>query len=484
MRDFPYDILDSTINNIKYRNNVVTGVVAVDNGNKTYDCYISGADVAYPNIPTTLPEPDFAVDDPVEILIEYGNKEMPIIIGHAQKIVQEFVEDKINMLVTTLDAYTITANSGYLEGRIEDIEGYENVVRRGFYYGTSTGYGLDVYSTGSFEAGSFNEQATGLSAVTTYHYQAYVHDAYNDVHTGEDMTFVTLDYDYLELKSAGDWFRCSLNGAYIIIGEDGGRLYTSSDYGVNWTERQPAGNDNFRWLSCSVSGAYMIAGAKGGRLWTSSNYGVDWTERRPAEENDDKDWYCCFVNGAYMIAGISSGRLYTSANYGVDWTERIPAVDDDYSWTSCSINGAYMIAGQSGGRLYTSPDYGVNWTERQPAGSNNRNWLGCSVSGAHMIVCSHGFRLWTSSNYGVDWTERRPAGADAGKNWRDCCVDGANMVTHYSSGRLYTSTNYGVTWIEQQPEGDVNKSWLCSYVNGDYIIAGIANGKFWRLNSN
>ena len=185
------NILDSTIGNIKYRNNIVTGVVAVDNGNNTYDCYISGADVAYPNIPTTLPDPDFKVDDPVEIAIEYGNNQMFIIIGYAQKIVQEFVEDEINVLVSTLDAYSIISTTAYFEGRIEDIEGYENVARRGFYYGISTGYGSDVYSTGSFVAGSYNKQATGLSANTTYHYQAYVHDAYNDIHTGDDMTMTT-----------------------------------------------------------------------------------------------------------------------------------------------------------------------------------------------------------------------------------------------------------------------------------------------------
>jgi len=185
-------IFDKRIGHIKYRNNVVTGEIATVNGNNTYDVYISGSDVAYPNIPTTVKEPDFEVGEAVEILIEYGNKEMPIIIGHAKKVAQEFVEDEINVLVTTLDAYSITETSAYLEGRIEEIEGYENVTRRGFYYGTSTGYGSDVYSTGSFAAGSYNKQITGLTAGTTYHYQAYVYDAYNDVHTGEDKIMTTV----------------------------------------------------------------------------------------------------------------------------------------------------------------------------------------------------------------------------------------------------------------------------------------------------
>jgi len=187
-------LFDKRIDHIKYRNNVVTGEVATDNGNGTYDVYIAGSDVAYPNIPTTVREPDFGVGEAVEILIEYGNKEMPIIIGHAKKVVQEFVEDVINVLVSTLYAHTITDVSCFFEGRVGDIEGYENVIERGFYYGTSTGYGSDVSSTGSFAAGSYSEQVTGLTANTTYHFQAYVHDADNDVHTGEDKMMVTGGY--------------------------------------------------------------------------------------------------------------------------------------------------------------------------------------------------------------------------------------------------------------------------------------------------
>ena len=191
MRNFSDDILDNTVGNIQYRNNVVTGIIAVDNGNNTYDVCISGNDTAYPDIPTTAKDPDFTVDDAVEVAINNGNKEDMVIIGYSQKIAQEFVEDEINVLVTTLDAYTIAATTAYLEGRVEDIDDYENVTRQGFYYGTSTSYGSDIYTTGSFAAGTYNKQATGLTASTTYHYQAYVYDTYNDVHTGEDKTMTT-----------------------------------------------------------------------------------------------------------------------------------------------------------------------------------------------------------------------------------------------------------------------------------------------------
>lgn len=191
MRKLSAGIDDSILGNIKYRNNVVTGEVTVDNGNNTYDCYIAGSDVAYPKIPTIFKNPAFEVGDAVEILIEYGHKELPVIIGYSKKIVQEFVDVDMNVLVTTLDAYSITETTAYLEGRVEDIEGYENVIRRGFYYGISTSYGSDTYTTGSFAAGSYNKQVTGLAAETTHHFQAYVYDADSDIQTGGDKTMVT-----------------------------------------------------------------------------------------------------------------------------------------------------------------------------------------------------------------------------------------------------------------------------------------------------
>lgn len=191
MPEFPQSIIDSILGNIKYRENVVTGEIVVDNGNYTYDVKIAGEDTAIKYIHTNQKHPEYSTGDSVLLNLEYGSKDMPIIIGYGKKIIQEIIDVDMNVLVTTLDAYSITETTAYLEGRIEDIEGYEKVTRRGFYYGTSTGYGSDAYSTGSFEAGSYNKQVTSLTKNTAYHFQAYVHDADGDVQIGEDKTMTT-----------------------------------------------------------------------------------------------------------------------------------------------------------------------------------------------------------------------------------------------------------------------------------------------------
>jgi len=73
-------IIKDSIGNIMYRGNVVTGTVAVVNGDKSYDCYISESDRAYPKIFTLSANPNLAVGDKVRILYKDGCKELPIIL--------------------------------------------------------------------------------------------------------------------------------------------------------------------------------------------------------------------------------------------------------------------------------------------------------------------------------------------------------------------------------------------------------------------
>ena len=73
-------IIKDSIGNIVYRGNVVTGIVATDNGDGSYDCYISESEVAYPKIFTLSANPNLAVGDKVRILYKDGCKELPIIL--------------------------------------------------------------------------------------------------------------------------------------------------------------------------------------------------------------------------------------------------------------------------------------------------------------------------------------------------------------------------------------------------------------------
>ena len=80
-------IIKDSIRNIVFRGNVVTGTVAVDNGDGSYDVFISESDRAYPKIFTLSANPDLAVGDKVRILYMNGCKELPIILPPVTSII-------------------------------------------------------------------------------------------------------------------------------------------------------------------------------------------------------------------------------------------------------------------------------------------------------------------------------------------------------------------------------------------------------------
>ncbi|MBA7573837.1 hypothetical protein ES708_15635 [subsurface metagenome] len=174
-----------------------TGEITADNGDGTYDVKIANADSAYPNVETLEYGATFSISEIVIIGFEYGCKESPKILGSAKKIAQEPLIVEVDYSggarVLTLNAYSITETTTYLNGEISitaNIIG--NCTRRGFHYGIDTDYGPpDKYEEDSFGAGTYTLKIEGLTANTTYHYQAYVIDANGDEQTGEDKTFMT-----------------------------------------------------------------------------------------------------------------------------------------------------------------------------------------------------------------------------------------------------------------------------------------------------
>ncbi len=200
MLDYFGKLNRNIIDQILYRGTMVTGVITADNGDGTYAVKIAQADVAYPYVETAFPDMVFGVDEVVLITFEYGNKEMPRILGYAKRISQHPIDvesdysgeggDPITT-VETLDAYLTAGTATYLEGKIALSSGTGNCTRRGFQYGLTTDYGFDVYEDGSYGEGSYSKKIVELVGLTTYHFRAYVLDVNNDIQYGEDNIFTT-----------------------------------------------------------------------------------------------------------------------------------------------------------------------------------------------------------------------------------------------------------------------------------------------------
>jgi len=189
---FSGDIEKNIVRHIKYRGTVRTGEVVADNGDGTYDVKIALSDEIYPNVETIHYEMKFEIGEIAVLAFEYGSKELPKIIGHSKKIAQVPVEIEVDYSgtarVETLSAYSVTSSTAYLEARIS-LGGAGNCTRRGFEYGTTTAYGNDTHTDGSYGAGSYAIQITSLTRSTVYHFRAYIIDENGDTQYGDDKQF-------------------------------------------------------------------------------------------------------------------------------------------------------------------------------------------------------------------------------------------------------------------------------------------------------
>ena len=281
------------------------------------------------------------------------------------------------------------------------------------------------------------------------------------------------------------------DGSNLIASASSGRIYISTDFGVNWSETRPNGDSSFAWRSVAsdADGSHLIAGVEGGRLYTSSDGGVNWTERRPAGAAN-KNWYAVASDddGSNLIAAIYNGRLYTSSDFGVSWSERQPAGAQDNFWScvASDSDGSNLIVGIGNipaGALYTSVDSGVNWTVRQPTGVAAL-WVSVDSDsdGSNLIAGAQNGRIAISDDGGATWTLK---GAGGGDNWAGMAsdADGSHLLvcSVLPTGNLYESSDSGATFAATQPAGATTKDWYWASSNSDgtRLIVCVYNGRLY-----
>lgn len=302
----------------------------------------------------------------------------------------------------------------------------------------------------------------------------------------------------LRLSGTNSWFGVGSDsdGSNLIAGQSAGRLYTSSNYGASWTERQPAGVVNREWraIDSDNDGTNLIAGggssgATAGRLWRSADSGANWEEEQP-DGNADRYWRGAGsdADGSVLIAGIydsaTTGNLWYSTNFGANWNSAtgvgspngwrhsaadadgsvILAAEDTTLWSSIDSganwvneltgsfwgaalddDGTFMIASINGGALQISSSTGSTWYPADIQDYTTKTWQGVDAdSDGSFLIAGESTRLWTSWDSGKTWYERRPAG-DANQNWWGVATDadGTNLIAGINGGALYTYEN---TW--------------------------------------
>ena len=159
MSDFIKEVIKNNNQSIKYNEKIVTGEITIDNGDGTYNVKIANAGSAYPDVETVKNNASFSVGEIVTIGYEYGNKELPKIIGHSKKIKQEpkpvevdYSSEEGGGLQTIEKTLYCTSASGTITAN-EDTIDYNKLHNS---LDGSDLYRIDIYTYGIYTAQLFN----------------------------------------------------------------------------------------------------------------------------------------------------------------------------------------------------------------------------------------------------------------------------------------------------------------------------------------
>lgn len=267
---------------------------------------------------------------------------------------------------------------------------------------------------------------------------------------------------------ASNWtgITSSSDGTKLAAVVNGGYIYTSTDSGGNWTQRDSV--RNWQCITSSSDGTKLAAGVYGGYIYTSTDSGATWTART---SSGSRNWVgiTSSSDGAKFAAVDNGGYIYTSGDSGSTWTARTSAGSRNWTGITSSSDGIMLCAVVYGGYIYTSTDPGGSWTPRD----SKRNWqcITSSSDGNKLVAGVYGGNLYRSTNSGANWDET----CDTEGNWQSIISssDGTKLAAVSYNGYIYISDDSGGNWVQR----DSVRNWQCITMSSDGTkLAAVVNG--------
>ena len=258
----------------------------------------------------------------------------------------------------------------------------------------------------------------------------------------------------------------SADGTKLVAGVFlyGGHIYTSTDFGVIWTQ-QSISQDWLISVASSADGMKLVAAAFGGYLYTSTDSGVTWTQGGTSQ-----NWQsvASSADGTKFVAAVFDGYVYTSTDSGLTWTSH--GTSQSWYGVASSADGTKLVAVGSS-YIYTSTDSGLTWTQR----GTYQLWRGVasSADGTKLVAADNGRYIYTSTDSGVTWT---PHGTSLGWTSVASSADGTKLVAAANNpSYIYTSTDSGLTWTQR----GTSQTWtsVASSADGTKLVA-VADGGY------
>ena len=300
------------------------------------------------------------------------------------------------------------------------------------------------------------------------------------------------DYSWVKQLDAGSgtWAEVAIDdtGQFLAAAEYNGYVWTSSDYGVDWTERTILPYGSWNSIASSANGSRIMATRYNtGSVYISDDYGSTWSvSNTGGTKLYDID---SSADGSFLVTVDRDGYLYTSDTYGVNWTEHVSLGTRSWVAAEISANGQHIIGFGSLSLTAISHDYGVTWDN--VTGLPNPYWKNAAMSDDGSVIMvgedhSVSGRVYLSQDYGNTWVLQSAAGSPLptkipyGSMSVAVSGDGNILaVAKYNIGNVYTSDNLGATWT-QQPSDSGDWRWIRVALNNDgsRIVSPWTNGGY------
>jgi hypothetical protein len=256
----------------------------------------------------------------------------------------------------------------------------------------------------------------------------------------------------------------SLNGSYLVAAENTstGSVWTSPDGGTTWLSQPGAGYRNWSGVAASSDGSLLAAAEPHGTVYTSTNFGANWTSHVVATPAYSVIFgnIACSTDGQVLIVADAqtSGGVWLSKDGGTTWNNVGQGLQSNgWSSVASSYNGRILVAtARNSGGVWVSTNGGTNWAVASTP-PQNASWSAAATNGGNsdvitIFATAIGGQYWRGNYYtsgGVRWVQGTSLSSTVPMfSLASAAIGTRLLVAAEYGGRLLTSTDYGTTWVQ------------------------------------
>jgi len=269
----------------------------------------------------------------------------------------------------------------------------------------------------------------------------------------------------------GTIYAFASKGTLLFAGLDDG-VYRSTNSGETWTK---AGLKDISISSLFVNVNMVFAGTPNGKVFRSTDDGVNWTE---LVANFPPVTVTSFaVSGSFIFVafddehGQGRGGVYRSTDNGESWSTLNVPIPGRYRVFDLAVTGPFIFAATGDDGVYRSTNNGESWA----AVNSGFNDISCvalgvsSVPGDTTVFAGTFYNLYRSTNNGESWGKAN-IGLPTFPDVRGFVVD-SNVLFAATGNGVYRSTDNGEQWTEMNA-GLTRSEVFCIESNGNYLFTG------------